>query len=63
VTSNAEKMGLRKMPLAFTEHGILMLSSVLNSGRAIEVNVQIIRVFVRLREPKKKKMPIGFHAR
>lgn len=39
VTSNREKMGLRKNPLAFTEHGILMLSSVLNSERAIQVNI------------------------
>jgi hypothetical protein len=49
VTSNA-KMGVRRAPFAFTEHGILMLSSVLNSRRAIEVNIQIMRTFVRLRE-------------
>ena len=36
-------------PFAFTEHGILMLSSILNSGRAIEINIQIMRVFVKLR--------------
>lgn len=36
-------------PFAFTEHGVLMLSSVLNSDRAIKVNVQIIRVFNRMR--------------
>jgi len=36
-------------PFAFTEHGILMLSSVLNSGRAIEINIQIMRVFVKMR--------------
>ena len=36
-------------PFAFTEHGILMLSSVLNSKRAIEVNIQIMRTFIRLR--------------
>ena len=36
-------------PFAFTEHGILMLSSVLNSGRAIDINIQIMRVFVKLR--------------
>ena len=35
---------------AFTEHGILMLSSVLNSKRAIEVNIQIMRAFVKIRE-------------
>lgn len=50
VTSNSDKMGLRKRPLAFTEHGILMLSSVLNSERAIKVNIHIMRVFTRLRE-------------
>jgi len=36
-------------PFAFTEHGILMLSSVLNSGRAIEINIQIMRIFVKMR--------------
>ena len=50
VTSNSERMGLRKKPLAFTEHGILMLSSVLNSDRAIAINIHIMRVFTRLRE-------------
>ena len=38
------------MPFAFTEHGILMLSSVLNSEKAIQVNIQIMRTFSRLRE-------------
>jgi len=37
-------------PYAFTEHGILMLSSVLRSERAVQVNIQIMRAFVRLRE-------------
>ena len=37
-------------PYAFTEHGILMLSSVLKSQRAVQVNIQIMRTFVRLRE-------------
>lgn len=50
VISNAEKMGLRKPPLAFTEQGVAMLSSVLNSEAAIEVNIQIIRIFTRIRE-------------
>ncbi|MCB1529742.1 MAG: ORF6N domain-containing protein [Rhodospirillales bacterium] len=44
------KMGLRRAPYAFTEHGTLMLSSVLNSPRAIDVNIVIIRTFVKLRE-------------
>ena len=43
-------MGLRKRPLVFTEHGVLMLSSVLNSKTAVAVNIQIIRVFTRMRE-------------
>ena len=50
VTSNRDRMGLRYRPMAFTEQGVAMLSSVLKSERAIEVNVAIMRVFVRLRE-------------
>ncbi len=42
--------GKRKLPHAFTEHGILMLSGVLNSQVAIRVNVQIIRIFIKMRE-------------
>jgi hypothetical protein len=49
-TSNREKMGIRKLPLVFTEQGVAMLSSVLNSDTAIEVNIQIIRIFTELRE-------------
>src|SRR5882762_4408720 len=41
--------GRRKMPFAFTEHGVLMLSSVLNSQRAIQVNIQIMRIYTKLR--------------
>ncbi len=41
--------GRRKLPWAFTEHGIAMLSSVLNSPTAVRVNIQIIRTFVRMR--------------
>ena len=49
--SNSEdKMGLRYFPFAFTEHGILMLSSVLNSEKAAQINIAIMRVFLRLRE-------------
>src|SRR5271165_4346335 len=51
VTSNsAAKMGLRRAPYAFTEHGVAMLSSVLSSKRAVALNILIIRAFVRLRE-------------
>jgi hypothetical protein len=42
--------GRRTRPYVFTEQGIAMLSSVLNSNRAIEVNIQIMRAFVKLRE-------------
>lgn len=38
------------LPMAFTEHGVLMLSSVLNSKRAIQVNIQIMRIFARIRQ-------------
>jgi len=50
VISNKEKMGLRKPPLVFTEQGVAMLSSVLNSETAITVNIQIIRIFTKMRE-------------
>lgn len=50
VTSNKGRGGRRYAPYAFTEQGVAMLSSVLNSERAIEVNIAIMRAFVRLRE-------------
>ena len=50
VTSNRDKMGLRYTPMAFTEQGVAMLSSVLNSDRAIQVNILIMRAFTRLRQ-------------
>ena len=49
-TSNKEIMGLRKMPYAFTEEGIYMLSSVLKSKEAVSVHISIIRTFKKLRE-------------
>jgi hypothetical protein len=49
-TSNSEKMGLRYRSYAFTEQGVAMLSSVLNSKRAIQVNIAIMRVFVKFKE-------------
>jgi len=42
--------GRRYVPYAFTEQGVAMLSSVLNSDRAVDVNIQIMRTFVKLRE-------------
>lgn len=50
VMTNRERMGLRRRPLVFTEQGVAMLSSVLGSDRAIDVNIAIMRAFVRLRE-------------
>ena len=41
--------GRRKLPYAFTEHGVLMLSSVLKSERSIKVNIQIMRIYTKIR--------------
>lgn len=49
VISNSIKMGLRKPPMVFTELGVAMLSSVLNSDTAIDINISIMRAFVELR--------------
>ncbi len=49
VTSNSERMGLRYAPFCFSEQGVTMLSCVLNSKRAIEVNIQIMRIFTKIR--------------
>jgi len=49
VTSNIGRGGRRKRPWAFTEHGVAMLSSVLRSPKAVQVNIEIMRAFVRLR--------------
>lgn len=48
--SNRDKMGLRYPPMLFTEQGVAMLSSVLRSKRAINVNIQIMRAFTKLRQ-------------
>lgn len=50
VTSNSGRGGRRKLPLVFTEQSVAMLSSVLRSKRAVQVNVAIMRTFARLRE-------------
>ncbi len=47
--SSSQHGGRRKLPWAFTEHGVAMLSSVLKSPTAVRVNIEIIRIFVRLR--------------
>lgn len=49
VTSN-EKGGRRYLPYVFTEHGTVMLASILNSERAIHVSLQIVRIFIKLRQ-------------
>lgn len=49
VISKSDRMGLRRPPYVFTEQGVAMLSSVLNSDRAILVNIQIMRVFTKMR--------------
>jgi hypothetical protein len=48
--ATSKRGGRRYLPYAFTEQGVAMLSTVLNSDRAIEVNIQIMRAFVKLRE-------------
>ena len=53
-TSKQGRGGRRYAPLVFTEQGITMLSTVLNSERAIQVNIEIMRAFVRLR-----RAPVG----
>ena len=51
VTSNSgDKMGLRRPPYAFTEHGVTMLASVLKSDQAAQMSIRIVRAFVQLRE-------------
>ena len=48
--STSKRGGVRYMPFAFTEHGVAQLSSVLSSDIAIEVNIQIIRAFIVMRQ-------------
>ena len=50
VTSKSDLKGLRYAPFCFTEQGVTMLSCILNSIKAIEVNIRIIRIFTQLRE-------------
>ena len=49
-TSNVGRGGRRHLPWVFTEHGALMLASVLNSAIAVEASVRVVRAFIRLRE-------------
>ena len=50
VTSNSDKMGLRYPPYCFSKHGVIMLASVIHSERAIQINIQIVRIFTKMRE-------------
>jgi hypothetical protein len=47
--ATSKRGGRRKLPYVFTEHGVLMLSSILNSKQAIQVNIQVMRIFTRIR--------------
>src|SRR5579863_4777362 len=55
VTSNDGRGGRRYLPYVFTEHGVAMLSSVLNSERAVQMNILIVRAFIQLRDILAKK--------
>jgi hypothetical protein len=50
VTSNSDRMGMRYLPFCFTEQGVAMLSGILSSDRAISVNIQIMRIFTKIRQ-------------
>ena len=50
ISNPSAKMALRRRPYAFTEHGAIMVASVLNSPKAIQVSVQVVRAYVKLRE-------------
>lgn len=49
-TSKGGRGGRRKLPLVFTEHGVIMAANVLNSATAVAASVQVVRAFVRLRQ-------------
>ena len=59
VTSNVGRGGRRHAPYVFTEQGVAMLSSVLNSRRAVAVNIEIMRAFVRMREALTRSDKLG----
>ena len=59
LTSKPGRGGVRKPPLVFTEHGAIMAAAVLNSPRAIEVSVYVVRAFVQLREAMVLNAEIG----
>lgn len=59
VMSNSIKMGIRRNPYAFTELGVAMLSSVLNSKTAIQINMGIMRAFVTIRQMITDNSPLN----
>ena len=58
-TSKMGRGGTRKAPLAFTEHGAIMAATVLNSPRAIEVSVFVVRAFLQLRQALEANRELG----
>jgi hypothetical protein len=58
VISNA-RGGRRCLPFAFTEYGVAMMASVLRSDRAVRVNIEIVRSFIRLRQPASEIAELG----
>lgn len=50
ISNPGARMGLRRTPFAFTEHGALMATTVLNSARAVEMSLYVVRTFMRMRE-------------
>ncbi len=59
VISKSVKMGLRRAPYVFTEQGVAMLSAVLNSRKAIEISVEIVRTFVLMRRLLTLQTPVA----
>jgi len=58
-TSNIGRGGRRSLPYAFTEHGAIMVATVLNSEQAVEMSVFVVRAFVRLREMLTANKEVG----
>jgi len=61
VTSKKGRGGRRYLPYVFTEQGVAMLSGVLNSDRAVQVNIAIMRAFVRMREAMASNWELAQH--
>ena len=57
ISNPRAKMGLRKVPYAFTEHGAYMAGNVLNSSRAIDVSMFIVRAFIQMRDLLATRVP------